>query len=588
MTAGRALPLIPTAAAPAALLLAPLIIAPGLLFHYDVTPKIAVLLLAAAAALPWLVWPSRRLVLVAAAQALSLIASAAFSRWPLLSITGGNWRQYGVLTQLAVMLLAVAAASGPPVRVYLRAMVCAGIPVALYGIAQYSGWDPWLPKQAYHIGDAAALIVRPPGTLGHATYFANYLVFVVFYGVALASAERGTRWAKAGAAAAALAALAIVLSGTRAAVLAVLVGGLFLWLWHGRRVRMRVVVMAGAAVLAAGAAFYWSPAGRLLRNRVRWSIEDATGGARPRLWVDSLRLAGRHPVLGTGPEKFTAEFPAVESKALARAYPDFYYESPHNLFLDALTAQGALGLLALAGWLGLGYGAAWPARARSTEPTGSLAAALTGAVVCHQFSVLVAPTAFCLYLTVVLLLPREARTISARRRWTVYAWLPLSAVFCVFAVRLVTADWLLCGTDVLLTQADPNRAVAVYRAARAWGAKEDLWFSRRISDYSAAPTLYREAVEAGILATKSGEEPANAWYNLASLFARANDVPRTEAALRSAIEASPNWYKPHWTLARVLWSAGHRDEALAQAAAALDLNGGRNAEVSQTLAALRR
>ena len=79
-----------------------------------------------------------------------------------------------------------------------------------------------------------------------------------------------------------------------------------------------------------------------------WSGEDRMGGARLLLWRDSLRMAESRWAFGYGPETFSLEFPRHESIELARAYPDFYHESPHNIFLDALDSEGVVGLAALA------------------------------------------------------------------------------------------------------------------------------------------------------------------------------------------------------------------------------------------------
>jgi hypothetical protein len=89
--------------------------------------------------------------------------------------------------------------------------------------------------------------------------------------------------------------------------------------------------------------FIISPAGHLLRSRFRWYEEDAQGGARL-LFRDSLTLA---PQCFYGPvPDLLGRVSQVQSVDLSRAYPDFYHESPHNILLDVLTAQGVLGLLA--------------------------------------------------------------------------------------------------------------------------------------------------------------------------------------------------------------------------------------------------
>jgi len=80
-----------------------------------------------------------------------------------------------------------------------------------------------------------------------------------------------------------------------------------------------------------------------------------SGGARLYIWRDTLRLARGHWAVGTGPETFTAEFARVQSAKLARAYPDFHHESPHNIFLDALAAQGLAGPVILLLLCGLAF-----------------------------------------------------------------------------------------------------------------------------------------------------------------------------------------------------------------------------------------
>src|SRR5207247_9558800 len=132
------------------------------------------------------------------------------------------------------------------------------------------------------------------------------------------------------------------------------------------------------------ALFYFSPEGQMLRSRTRWYTEDAWGGARLLLWRDSLKLAARHLPAGIGPETFSSEFPHVQSPALSRAYPEFYHESAHHILLDALTAQGALGLVALLAFIALAF---HQARKIEGMPAGLLGACLVAGVAANQFMV---------------------------------------------------------------------------------------------------------------------------------------------------------------------------------------------------------
>src|SRR5437879_3910846 len=126
-----------------------LAVTPGWLFYFDVTPKI-VLLLAGAAVL--LLHSPRRPVFrgwFPALLLLSLISvalSTILSGNAALSLFGTSWRRFGLATQAAILLFAFLA--GRDAKTILRGIATASAAAALYGIAQYFGWDPILPASA--------------------------------------------------------------------------------------------------------------------------------------------------------------------------------------------------------------------------------------------------------------------------------------------------------------------------------------------------------------------------------------------------------------------------------------------------------
>jgi hypothetical protein len=128
-------------------------------------------------------------------------------------------------------------------------------------------------------------IVRPPGTLGHAVYFANWLLYALFAGVGLLLAERARTWRLLGTAACAMCSLAIVLSGTRAAVVGLAAGVVFLFF----RVRPRLRLRALGIALCRGFAF--SCAGR--NRRARWSSKTRAAGPTLERFADGGSTAGR-------------------------------------------------------------------------------------------------------------------------------------------------------------------------------------------------------------------------------------------------------------------------------------------------------
>ena len=548
-----------------------LILAPGVTFSFDIAPKLLVLLVAVAFA----AFPLRRsrFLYLTILTLVSLAVSTALSTRPSLSFYGSGWRRYGALAQLAVLLLAWSI-SGVARRftVFLRVVTAAGTVTALYGIAQYFGWDPILPAAAYHVGEGVWTIVRPPSTLGYASYFATWLLFVIFWSLALPG-----KFPKIGLW---IAIVALLLTGTRAAVLGLLAGAVVWFYWRGFRLSRRTAGVS-LLLLAAGGVFYFSPMGQSMRSRARWFQEDPWGGARLLLWRDSLRAGLARPLFGSGPETFTATFPRFESKELARQYPDFAHESPHNIFLDALVSQGLPGLLLLIAWCAMGFAAAWRSRSRHPAVSAALAAALAAGIVSQQFTVFTIPTAVIFFATVALAEGLHAEAAPARR------YFPFALPLLYFAARSALDDHALLLTRSALASGDLQSAAAHYSRSRD---ADDLWYSRALAAFAGkAPTVppriqaMQQAIVVGERATRTAEAPFNAWYSLSALRASQNDPAGAEFCLRSAIAAHPNWFKPHWVLAQLLHLEGRNGEARLEALTAADLDAQKDPEVARTL-----
>ena len=589
----------------ALLVLIPLAILPGAFFYFDVTPKTMLLLFGTATALVccsgrppvrqtrelrWLHW-------LLGMQGVSLTVSTLLSTDRALSLTGSGWRRFGLVVQLA-LLLYVFLLSRVSVRPLLRAVAASGSLAALYGIAQYFGWDPWLPRQGYHIGEGIGAIVRPPGTLGHADYFGVYLLYVMFAGIALASDDQGHWWRKLGVVAAGAAVAAVLLSGTRAAILGLAVGVALLAL--GRRPRLTARRAAAVAALAGMLViFYLSPAGVPLQNRVRWYRGDPYGGGRLTVWADTMRMAGKRWLAGYGLETYSSQFPRFESEALARQFPDRYYESAHNIFLDAFAAQGLPGVLLLLAAAALGIWCSRRAAAMRTT-AGILSTGFAAALVADQFVAFTLPTALLFYATLAMLCsltqvegePARATPRSLRKIPAMIAAASVAAVLVVGALSLTWADYWLSRTRDSLAAGSVPEGMRQYERLRRWappGFDTDLWYSRTmvaaLQKTPAAPpdgAAWNSAFQAALRASRASEERANACYNLAALYASANDFGHTEQALRAAIGWAPEWYKPRWMLAQVLREAGRLEEAESEAHRAVELNGGQHEEVAQT------
>jgi len=602
--------------ATATVFLLPLAIAPGLFFYHDVTPK-AVIVFAAAALGLYLVTRSaenveqvfqhregRRYLALCALLILVTLAASALSPNPEPAWGGSNWRRFGAIAQSAAIILGavlvIHACSGDRSRTAtLRALALAGAIAAFYGILQYFGWDPILPASAYEAGEGPFRIVRPPGTLGHSDYFGAFLLWTIYAGLAVWLPDGSKSWKRVGLTSMMLGAISIVLSGSRGAVAGLVTGALAAALLL--RPRLRLVLGAAITVLCLGAIFYLSPAGQRLRARAHWIGEDPQGGARLLLWRDSAAMAAARPVLGWGSDTFASVFPQFQSVELSRAYPDFYHESAHNLFLDFLTAKGILGLIVVVALCCYALASGWRARRLVPGTAPPLLCGLLAALVAHQFAVLTLPAEVILVFFAGLLMTLDAGKGAAVRPMNGVirgAAVVVSLLFLAEAAALAVSDYRLAVIKADLDRGAVEAAASGYRAfansalARAPFARvqADLYFSRRFASASTNVADVRLkllcgqlAFESAVHSTQDSEQPANAWYNLALLVSSQGNAAAVEANLRQAISSSPRWFKPHWTLARLLQSQGRTSEARAEARTALDLDGGKHDEVVTTM-----
>ena len=592
----------------ALLALVMLILSPGYFFYFDITPK-TVMLLAGTGLILLLdsvrrpsgaFRPPKYFCVLLLLDVLSLALSTILSVRPSLSLFGSNWRNFGSVDQTAILLftwLAARICAGRPERILtiLRAVTLTGIVTAADGILQFAGWDPLLPSAGYHVGEGIWTIVRPPGTLGYASYFATWLVFAAFLGIAQYELEKSAAWQRLAVSGTVAAIIAMLLTGTRAAILAVLAGTAVWAGLKGFRPTRRNAALAGLVAVAA-CAFYLSPPGLQLRSRVRWFVEDPRGGARLDLWRDSIEMGIQKSPAGYGPETFTAEFPRFESAALARSYPDFSHESPHNIFVDALISQGIAGMLILFALCVDGVRRAWRLKAAP------FAAALTAGIVCQNFTAFTIPTALIFFTTLALIAAQDSESVRRPTHGSLRISLAAAeaiaaGAFLYFSARLAISDLALAMTQRSL--ADENLRPAaeqfqVYQRYRLGGGSADLWYSRSLLNVAlhsknpltrTAAMLQSEA--AGVAATRTAEDPFNSWYNLAIISGLNNNGPRLEECVRGAIAANPNWYKPHWTLAQVLTAEGRVDQARREAELAAELDGGKHPEVARILAETR-
>jgi O-antigen ligase len=509
--------------------------------------------------------------------------------------------EYVAILLLSLLIAAWYAENSAGLLILFRTICLSGMITSLYGILQYLGWDPFADAALYSVAYGELSIVRPPSTLGHALYFANYLVMLISISGALAAWGNSRFDRILGLCAASVASFALLLTGSRSGMAGLLVGGIFLIVRIRPAVTQKRIVAASVFAGMLGV-LYLSPLAERMEDRWAQWRDDAKGGTRPLLWRDSLQMARAHLFLGSGPEMFAAEFPKYQSIELARAFPEYYHESPHNFLLEALLSEGLPGLTICLALAGIGIAASFQWKQRPTVAA-SLAAGLVGLFVGQQFSPFVLTTALFFYLTIAILVAGSLSPSTRTGGGSIVVKtlglvaIPLGALLIVAGFALLHIDLRWAAIQRSLRAGKIEEAISEYRQVTHLFPPEsgaDLWYSRALADAasrSSDPTLrqrvWTQSLEAATRATRTSEDRHNAYYNLAVFYSTQGDLAHSEQALSSAIACAPNWFKPHWLLAEILLSAGKLDLAAREAQKAIDLNGQDSSELRDTLQRIR-
>jgi hypothetical protein len=273
------------------------------------------------------------------------------------------------------------------------------------------------------------------------------------------------------------------------------------------------------------------------------------------------------------------------------------------MFLDTLESDGLAGFFVLLWLCGFGSWCALRSLKHGQPAAAPLAAGLIGLLVAQQFIVFILPLLLYFLLIVAILVAGapsehasapEAASPSAR---VLIASVALVVLFAVYSLQMLAADRFLALAEQAIARADVRGASAAYERVLQWhlpGTGDDLAYSRAMQrlasgshDMMTSILARREALEAGARAVTTAEDRQNAWYSLAGLRASGNDARGVEQALRQSIACAPNWFKPRWMLAQVLTMTHQPAEALAEATAAVQLDGGHDPEVLDTWKSLQ-
>lgn len=293
------------------------------------------------------VYPATRLWWAVGLLIAGLVTATLTSKTPWRSVVGLPGRHTGLVPYLVYILLFAAAvrlytqASPAPIA---KAVLAASLPVAVYGLFQAAGMDPF-PWKTVEAG--------PPvfSTFGNANFYAAYLGIAVplaIWGAVTRTWSWG--WRSMSAALGLIAFAGAVASRSSQGPVVALVGagftaGVYVCTRAPGRARQGLLI-AGAATAVLAAVAVLAGVGPL--GAVRAELASSLAARTPK-WTAALAMFRDRPLLGFGLDTYSDWFFAYRSPAVAVASGlGRSVDNPHNVLLHMLTGGG---LLLAAGWL---------------------------------------------------------------------------------------------------------------------------------------------------------------------------------------------------------------------------------------------
>jgi len=493
----------------------------------------------------------------------SALISTVFASNKNLAVFGSYGRFEGLLTialyALLFWLAVQSLASARSAILVLRLLLGAAFVVALVSIVQVvvASTSGSMPAET---GVSFGGFLRGYGTFGSPNALGAFLAMVLPLAVWEVLAATSSSDRLVGANLVVVLSIALVLTFSRTAWFAgaVAVLAVFVAAVPARRrvVVVALCVLAGAAIVGS-AQLIRSPnapsvvratQGRLLSLDAPAST--SSGQFRLHVWLDTLRLIESRPLFGYGPDSFGLVYPRFQSGNWS---PGYIIDRAHSELLDVAAAQGLVGLATYLMLLIAVARAFW----RSRHQLQSLALIAGGAayVACTaiNFSYLPSALMFWIYLAAAVTIwsPPEWRPVIGFRPTVRRLWGLVAAVTAALSLAvLVVAPYL---ADLSYRQ-----AIDAAQRGRVHEARTSVQVARALAPWQ---TTY--AVLAGTLALRpgpGGQPSAGA------------DLPAARRAFLDAINLGTSSAAAYRYLAEADAGLGLREQAMAAARAAVELN----------------
>lgn len=577
-----------------------------------------------------------RQLIVVALYVLWIGCSTIFGVAPVVSLLGSFENQMGLLTHLCffVCFLGLIAGVGRSVsrlEIALWAMVLTALIVAVYGVAQFFGIDPFVSPRLYTSRFGSDSLIRIASTIGHADYLGNFLLYTVWTAFAFALVSSGSA-RRIALASSLLIITAIVCSGTRGAWVGLFAGAItfaFLEAKSGARFllsRGRWVPVAAIALIITIALCLLvasNPASQSIALRAKSFVADGlTGSGRTLLWRDSIKMVPAFAIRGCGPEGFRKAFLPYKSKELAQLAPQTNNESSHNSYLDAAVSYGLPGLALYLAVIASTFYLLLDVYRRTTKKhfriiISGLLASYT-AVIVHNFFIFdQIPTGLYFFAMAAIAWiassittgegESDARDDSPRPVKSYQRYLPLCTMAIIGSLFTGAAVWYCIGlmkADVEIKQALASAEAGNLERTMNFGERAtfhadptrsyDFLFAQaiiicveRLMPGSSVPALPRDEAKSVAAARESALHVAAVHANeslartltpdsnyvlLAYISALSGKTEDLKLFAAKAVEWDGNFANARWLMAEAYLAQGLNDEAVREAAIGLELN----------------
>jgi putative inorganic carbon (HCO3(-)) transporter len=291
------------------------------------------------------------------AYGISAVVSTIFSVAPEKSIYGDMWREEGLFTLISYIALVIVFSTlvetKQQLNKLLQSLIATSFLVALYGVLQYTGFNPtehFVPQyRDTHINS----------TMGNPNFLGKFIVLTLPLCMSYFLIAPNQKQKIFFAAGAVTSFCALLLTFTRASWLGFCVSQciFMISLWKkpiGVRVRAvamsAVVFMLSAALLLYGASGYGNKTDTFfseIKSRITtaFDIRSGTGSAtRLFVWKKTIGLIGEHPFVGFGLDAHESAMRRFNLEYNRTFNNWVIIDRAHNNYLDIAVAQGFFGL----------------------------------------------------------------------------------------------------------------------------------------------------------------------------------------------------------------------------------------------------